>query len=141
MAIMPPYTEEDTTGASERLFLHDLVRFLDGTGAPREGYWNPFKHFATVLQRAARNEDYYEKDTREIFVRILGKEAAIRFIETILPFVQNYLLACRAAEEMIPLDFQPVEARAEIAAQVAKLARELQPCFPIWPPPRRGSCF
>lgn len=141
MAIMAPHTEEDSNGASERLFLHDLAGFLEGTEAPREGYWNLFKHLRTVLKRAVQNEEYYEKETREIFVRILGDEGGIRFIETMLPFIQNYLQECRAAKEMIVLNFQPVESRTEIGAQITKLAKELHPCFPIWPPPRRRSCF
>lgn len=139
MSIMAAPTEEDMAGSSEPLFLSFFARSMEGTQEPRDYSWNMFRHFETVPERASQNEQWYGRKTRDVFIRCLGEDEGSQFIETMLPFVQNYLKRCQRAGKTVSLDFEPAGRRAEFVAQINKLKEGLRPCFPVYPPPRQNT--
>lgn len=139
MPITAAITEEEAIGTSQRLFLDTLTWTLEKNEALHKGHLQALMHFQEILERAERYERKYERETREMLVRILGEEDGPRFLKAMLSFTQDYLKRCQRAGRMLPLNFRPAERRPEIIEQLKRVRKNLYPSFPLYSPARRNT--
>jgi hypothetical protein len=145
MSIRPPIRPEDRSRSAERQVLEELQEALREDRAVSRRFQQMLRHLKEVFNDAANPEDHTGRRAR--LVEWYGQEKAEKLIEYFDAFLTAYWNRSKDAKEFIPFpDFfdllqVPKETVSPIVDQLLETIRARQQGFPLWPPPRQGSCF